>query len=127
MPTPESEQRRLCITRLMHVVQRLALDAPGQIEQERGFPLAADEMALDFGHWFLVCTSNAYIDQRLAAQLKTIDDLLTDMSGPQSSDRWTLDALGTDPGWTRVRERAKEALHMAGWRQEVPPTPDMPL
>ena len=117
-----------CLSRLEHAVQRLALAASDQVAQypEWVARATADELALDFGHWFEVCASileDSGEDDGLAL-LRAIYDTLDSFSGEQNAARWTIDALAKDPIWARLREQAREALAHFGWADRVPPTPE---
>ncbi len=120
--------RAACLLRLKHAVQRLALPASDQVAQYPRWvsPAAADELALDFGHWFEACAPilRSLRDGGGLALLRAIDDRLDSFSGPQNAERWTLDALAKDPVWDRVREQARGAMKHFGWPDSVPPTPE---
>jgi hypothetical protein len=119
-----SEHRDLWVGRLRHATQRLALDPAALLAQFPTFVECADELAMDFEHALLVCSSWGYLESRVSGDLAAIDSLLGSMSGPHQADRWTDDALTTDPGWLEVRAKARAALRVAGWPLDLPPTPE---
>ncbi|MEX2985571.1 hypothetical protein [Streptomyces sp. C36] len=56
------------------------------------------------------------------ARLRAIDAIFTEMSGRKNADRWTLEALETDSGWSEVRALARQAmLELIGaWDHPMP-------
>lgn len=119
-----AEHRGASVARLWHAVQRLALEPAEQVAQ---FPVGvavADELALDLEHWLEVCSAWGYLESGISRPLGAIDDLLGRMSGPDQKERWTLEALTTDPGWGEARTMAREVLRLAGWPRGSPPKPE---
>lgn len=118
------EHRQWCLARLQHALQRIALEPVEQIAQFPSIVVVADELALDLDHWTEVCRAWEYVEGKFDERLGKIDALLGGMSGPEQAERWTPEALVSDLGWQRARDMAREALRVAGWPQEVPPTPE---
>ncbi|MFG2321329.1 hypothetical protein [Streptomyces sp. NPDC048568] len=63
------------------------------------------------------------ISGNIAAELREIDVLLTDMSGYEQASRWTRDALAGDAEWSRARLLARQVLtELTGaWEHPLPP------
>ena len=107
-------------------VLALAMDAEVQLSLFPDFTCKADELALDFDHWFRVAKAQfpeEFSNGRLQA-LEAIDQKLEAMSfgGPLFDEfGWGEDALRTRSEWSEVRSLAKHASHQFGWRLEVPP------
>jgi hypothetical protein len=118
------EHWRWCVARLQHALQRIALEPQEQVAQFPSFVVMADELALDLDHWTEVCRAWRYVEGEVAVRLTVMGELLGSMSGREQATRWTEKALADDPGWQQARAMAREALRVAGWPQEVPPTPE---
>jgi len=104
-------------------VQALAQPAEVQCELYPRFVVVADELALDFDHWRKACEDNlghlwSREQQRAVAAL---DDLLTEMSGPDRPELWLESGCLNQPQWSEVRRLACEALCAFGWPLTVPP------
>jgi hypothetical protein len=116
-----SSRRQLLINALV----MLSADPAEQrtwIEKHR---VATDEFALDFDHAFrLVPALNeeGWLDADVLLDLKAIDEAFSAMSGEQNSERWSITALASDPGWTMVRETARRVLVLlvGDWRHPLP-------
>jgi hypothetical protein len=91
-------------------VERLAAPAQEQESYLRrlGTAPSADELALEFSDAFVVEREGLYEPVREAALL--LDMYLTDISGPQKADLWTVAALYGAMEWARVRQLAGDVL-----------------
>jgi hypothetical protein len=111
----ESPDVPTALLRLAEALVVLAAPAAAQIEWSAAHG-CSDELALDFdwaNSWTLALIDRAdprLINQRLHDLLAAIDDQLNRMSGHHNADRWTDDALKTDPGWRDIRALANEAI-----------------
>ncbi|GAA4888229.1 hypothetical protein ACFPM3_18335 [Streptomyces coeruleoprunus] len=103
----------------------LAADAQAQVDWLVRHGVMADEIALDFDHAFRVAEA-MMAEGRLAsgvmADLQEIDVTFSRMSGGESADRWTRNALSTDDGWALARRLARRVLlaELGEWRQPLP-------
>ena len=85
-------------------VQIAYIDQPG---------LSADDLAEDHvapaanAEW--MC-EEGLIGPGVRQRAERIDEIFTAMSGQHKEQRWTHQALATDPGWIEVRTLAREAL-----------------
>ncbi|MFJ2188179.1 hypothetical protein ACIOJE_09475 [Kitasatospora sp. NPDC087861] len=84
-----------------------------------------DELALDYDHAFRVVghlVGAGRLDYEVVAELRAIDAVLCRMGGRENAERWSKDALSTDPGWNEVREKARRVLVclIGGWRLPMP-------
>ncbi|MFI1767777.1 hypothetical protein ACH41H_37825 [Streptomyces sp. NPDC020800] len=103
----------------------LAADAQTQVAWLVKHRLGADEIALDFEHALRVAeglAEESLLDRAVLLHLREIDAVFNGMSGAESTDRWTLDALSADEGWARTRELARLVLaaHLGGWEKPLP-------
>ncbi len=105
---------------LRGAVEWLSLDAPELLARlPAGVPLA-DLIGEDFDHYLRVCRGWGYVGGPLLASLEGIDAVLDRMSGPDQAERWTGQALATDPGWLEVRARVRDVLRAAVWPESAP-------
>lgn len=111
------------LDRLKESLQALALPADTQLILFPDFVCKADELALDYDHWFRCALSNS--DSRLTAEqeshLRAVDSLLDQMTGQADSSLWSDEAVHVRPEWEVARRAAREALAVCGWKVEVPP------
>src|SRR5947209_10169262 len=112
------------VVRLRHSLQALAIPAEIQLALFPYFVCKADELALDFGHWYDVVRSNRPDDFTLDqwATLETIDRMLHEMSRHGHAHRWTDDAVRASPEWDTLRTLARDALGALGWEVAAPPS-----
>ena len=107
-------------------IQALAMDADVQRSLFPDFTCKADELALDFDHWFKVAQGHfakQFSNEQLVA-IRAIDQKLTTMSnGGSGFDEalWWDDSLATRSEWQEVRSLAMHALQQFGWQLEKPP------
>ncbi|MBJ6636796.1 hypothetical protein H4K36_00365 [Streptomyces sp. DHE7-1] len=109
----------------MEALTVLAADPQTQITWLARHSVVTDEIALDFDHAFgmaEVLAEEGYLDRGVLPDLREIDAVLSEMSGPENADRWTKDALHVDEGWTRARRLARRALvaELGKWQQPLP-------
>lgn len=72
-----------------------------------------DELALEFNNSFIaVCHMFEYggISESEIDALRSLDEMLSQWSGPTHKDFWTRTALFQDPRWQAIRLRAIEVL-----------------
>lgn len=113
------------LLRLRHALQALAAPFAVQVDLFPTFVCVADELALDFSHWFEVVRrlGGVQLTPAQSQLLEHIDSKLEHMSGPQGP--WSLDDLDTGSDWSDLRTMAKSALTELGWPIEPPPpSPD---
>jgi hypothetical protein len=83
-----------------------SLGLPGQ-------PLYADELAMEFDDGVRLLdqfVSSGWLKGAAADRLRVLDGLLTEMSGSENAELWTLEALESSPRWEAVRASARSAL-----------------
>lgn len=128
LPRDESDDsaRPGARTQFIWCIQALACGPADQLSLFPDFVCKADELALDFDHWFGVAQSwfgDEITDEQLAA-LKAIDSHLDAMSNGGAEfteDLWYEGALSTRKEWEDVRSLAKSALACFGWPVQKPP------
>jgi len=109
--------------RFMWAVQALAL---GAAEQEKLYPEFADppdELELDQQETqaaFLKAWHSLLSPQQVDA-IKSLDEQLEAMGGPENARLWTVEALASAPEWARIRDLATAVLQKMGWPLESPP------
>ncbi|MFD8082808.1 hypothetical protein ACFV4F_14090 [Kitasatospora sp. NPDC059722] len=113
--------RRLLVESLTVV----AADPSAQCAWIDGHGVVTDEIALDFDHAFRMVgglTEDDGVSPAVLPDLRAIDAVFAGMSGAGNTDRWSMDALETDPGWGEARDLARRVLaDMPGeWRLPMP-------
>ncbi|MBR7835085.1 hypothetical protein KDL01_17555 [Actinospica durhamensis] len=100
---------------LVESLTMLAADAPDQRAWSEEHRMPTDALALEFNDAFAMV--DVFVEEGLfdlgpavLADLKVIHGLFTTMRGRANAERWTLDALAHDPGWTAIRETARRVL-----------------
>lgn len=111
------------LLRLKHSLQLLAMPAQRQLDLLPNFVVKADEIALEFTHWYDAAISNIpdVFTSRQVAALQSIDNLLNKMSEQKNASLWTDEALQNQNEWAQVRLLAKTALHEFQWEIQEPP------
>ncbi|MDI1459044.1 hypothetical protein NHG22_35340 [Streptomyces sp. ATE26] len=122
MKSPDPSLRRRLLVEALTV---LAADPQTQIAWLARHNVVTDEIALDFDHAFGMAESLAeegYVDREVLPDLREIDAVLSEMSGPENADRWTKEALHVDEGWIRARRLARRTLvaELGEWQQPLP-------
>lgn len=120
----DEKMRSGMLTRLRHTLQALAMPAKVQLGLFPDFVCKADELALDFGHYYEVVLDNLgpafTAEQR--ARLRALDERLGEMSGAANAALWTEEGLHTQEDWAAIREQAREVLAALGWEVAIPPS-----
>jgi hypothetical protein len=116
----ENPERSWHFKQLRRSLQALAISGSGQRALFPDFVVKADELALDFDHWFAAIRSNYASDlTRLQADaLAMIDQKLTTISRDGAEfdvELWTDEALNSSEHWADVRRLAASALEAFGW------------
>jgi hypothetical protein len=76
--------------------------------------------ALDLDHWLEVRSAWGHLEPDISKLLGAIDDLLGSISGPDQEERWTQEALATDPGGgTWERRLARCSAWQAGFAESL--------
>ena len=109
------------LTQLKWSLQALALPYQAQRGLFPSFAITADELVLDFDHWFETAKSQQIFTAEQQAALASVADLLSTMTGERDPTLWTDSALAHLPRWQEVRERAHEALRAFQCSLETPP------
>jgi hypothetical protein len=111
------------LTRLKHALQLLALPADVQLASLPNGVCKADELALDFDHWFNVVNSDlpARFSDEQAKALAAIDRKLESMT-QVGGELWSDEAVTAAVEWQVLRELARQALTSFGWKAEIPPS-----
>lgn len=105
-------------------LQALAVPASDQLSLFPDFVCKADELALDFDHWYNVAESHIKFTPEQTQVLAELDERLSEMSRNGSlfsEELWTEKGLETSEHWGRVRTLAQTALSEFGWTIEHPP------
>ncbi|HEY9401658.1 MAG TPA: hypothetical protein VIQ24_03110 [Pyrinomonadaceae bacterium] len=112
------------LVRLKHSLQALAMPADTQLELSHDFVCKVEELALDFDHWSRCVLSNnrGELSEEQKSLLRKLDGTFDQLSGGQSQNLWTEDALRNSPEWQTVRDIARAALTSFGWAAERPPS-----
>jgi len=102
-----------------------AADASSQVAWLEKYGVGADEIALDFDHAFGMAeylVAAGQFSPSAMSDLQEIDAVFEEMSGRDNADRWTLEALSTDAGWSRVRHLARRVLttELGDWGLPMP-------
>jgi hypothetical protein len=119
-----SEQERLAwsLGQLKWSLQALALPYDAQRRLFPSFACTADELALDFDHWWETARhQHAFTADQLSA-LVSVEAVLSAMTNEKNPGLWSDSALAHLPLWQEVRERARAALEAFQWNLDVPPT-----
>lgn len=120
----EDEIRGGVRLRFQHALQALALPADIQLGLFPDFVVKADELALNFDHWWR-CVQDGFgerLNNQQRTLLEAINDQFTQMSGRGNGALWTETAIHENPLWEQIRALAKEALQSFGWPNEIPPS-----
>jgi hypothetical protein len=109
--------------RLKHSVQLLALPPEAQLGLLPLFVCKADELALEFDHWYEVALANFNSDLNVEQQsaleaLKQKFGWLTE----NAKGEWTIEAVKESREWQEVRSLATRILNSFGWAIESPPS-----
>lgn len=116
----ETPERSWHFKQLRRSLQALAISGSGQRALFPDFVVKADELALDFDHWFAVVRSN-YAGDLTQAQvdaLAMIDRKLAIISRDGAEfdvELWTDEALTSSEHWADMRRLAASALEAFGW------------
>ncbi|MBI5368698.1 MAG: hypothetical protein HZA54_16805 [Planctomycetes bacterium] len=109
---------------LLWAVQALAQPADVQPTMFPPIVVVADELALDFDHWYQVSSGQTGTSwspvQRLA--LAALDRQLSVMSGVDSPELWLSAGCLEHQQWSEVRRLALGVLAAFGWPPGLPPT-----
>ena len=107
-----NKEERLFST-LVEAVQLLAADYEAQVAALPAYAAVPDELALIYHDAYLLVDQMAdagQLTEKHLAKLRELDEEMDAMSGAENTDRWTLDALRSDPWWERMRLLAGDAL-----------------
>jgi hypothetical protein len=82
----------------------------------------ADELALQFDDVWLEgkITHSEAVSIELRGRVNALDQALAEMSGPESHDLWTEDALASRPEWANIRKLAGRAAELLEHEFESP-------
>jgi hypothetical protein len=110
------------IERLVQSLRALAAPAHLQLERFPNFVCKPDELALDYADALLLASDCPQLQLTDAQQraLRSLDDLLAEMSGTENLDLWTEAALSDAPEWVNVRRAASAALAQLECSYEPP-------
>jgi hypothetical protein len=103
-------------------LQALALPADAQLTLFPCFAVTADELALDFDHWWETAMHQHGFTADQIATLASLDALRAEMTAEKDVSLWTDHALAQLPRWEMVREHARNALKAFHWTLETPPS-----
>lgn len=108
--TPDPVWRRRLLIEALTLV---AAPAPAQVAWLEMHGVGADEIALDFEHAFLLAerlAEEGLIHHGALPGLRVIDVVFDEMTSGETADRWTVEALFQDAGWSRARGLAQWIL-----------------
>jgi hypothetical protein len=116
----ENPERSWHFKQLRRSLHALTISGSGQRTLFPDFVVKADELALDFDHWFAVIRSNyaRELTPPQADALAGIDQKLAIMSRDGAEfdvELWTDEALNSSEHWADVRRLAASALEAFGW------------
>ena len=111
------------LERLKHSLQLLAAPVEQQLLLLPSYICRADELALEFSHWYEVVLDNYRVEMtgEQLSSLAAIDqefELLT----RAGKENWTEASLRSSTEWQNLRILAARALQMFGWKIETPPS-----
>ncbi|WP_445529975.1 hypothetical protein [Streptomyces cyslabdanicus] len=121
METPDSSFRRRLLIEALAVV---AAPAPDQTTWLEKHGVMTDDIALDFDHAFRMAerlVEEGLLGRDALPDLRMIDSIFDEMTCDETKNRWTTAALGSDPGWCRVRGLAQNVLAREGVDASVLP------
>lgn len=104
-------------------VQALAQPADVQPSLFPSFVVVADELALEFDNWRQAFESNfrnSWSPEQREA-VAALDQLLSEMSGPDKPELWLDEGCLNHPKWSEVRQLAGQVLTAYGWLPGLPP------
>ncbi|MEY9877932.1 hypothetical protein ABH931_007456 [Streptacidiphilus sp. MAP12-33] len=108
----------------------MAADASEQLAWVDRYRMLTDEIALDFEHAYrgVAGAGEAELDREVLSDLKTIDEIFDGMSGQDQADRWSDEAVASDPGWAETRALARRVLQVrvGDWRLPMPKLREWP-
>jgi hypothetical protein len=110
--------RRWLTDSLRRSLEALALPGDAALRQAPEGTVRADELALDFDHFFTAYLGNfgaEWTDAQRHA-LNKVNNLLAAMSGAENAELWTEGAIIEHPRWAEVREAAQQAMTALGWQ-----------
>ncbi|WP_437087214.1 hypothetical protein [Streptomyces sp. enrichment culture] len=112
--TPRPSFRRRLLIEALRVVA-----APARVQTEwlEEHGVVTDEIALGFDDALRLAdrlVEEGFLHRDSLPELRLIDSIFHEMSGDDSTDRWTTAALSTDAGWGRARTLARQALAREG-------------
>jgi hypothetical protein len=115
--------RNAIFERLKHSLQLLASPPDVQLRILPPYVCRADELALEFDHWWIVVLDNYKADLSLD-QLSALTALHEkfDWLTADSKRHWTDEAIRTSPEWQSVRSLAISTLQAFNWPDETPPS-----
>ncbi|MFF5446469.1 hypothetical protein [Streptomyces sp. NPDC012888] len=122
MDMPPAPARRRTLIRALTLV---AADGADQVAWLEKYDLPTDEIALNFDDAFRLAAYLAEEEQLGHAALpylERITEVFGQMGDDSGADRWSKDALTTDPGWDLARRLARTVLAAEGERDEEPTT-----
>jgi hypothetical protein len=105
------------LARFIRAIAVLALPWNLQLEWLRslglGEPGNCDELALEFDEGYRrveALVGAGLIPERAMPDLRALDSILGEMSGPGRADVWTIDSLRGADTWARVRQIAGQCV-----------------
>lgn len=111
------------LERLKHSVQLLASAPEVQLQLLPPFVCKADELALEFDHWWEV-TRNRYgadLGPDQQSSLRALDEKLAWLT-KRGKEEWTDHAVRESHEWQEIRSLAARVLNTFGWPMETPPS-----
>ncbi|MFI9248054.1 hypothetical protein ACIGXF_37085 [Streptomyces sp. NPDC053086] len=121
MDTHGSSFRRRLLIESLTVMAAPASDQTTWLEKHG---VVTDEIALDFEHAFRMAerlVEEGLLGRDSLPDLRVIDSIFDGMTRNETTNRWTTAALGSDPGWSAVRELARTVLAREGVDASVLP------
>jgi len=105
-------------------VQALAQPADVQPTLFPEFVVVADELAIDFGHWWEVYESRFghLLSAEQHEKADMLNSMLVEMSGPGKPELWTDEGCLNHPKWSDVRQLATDVLSSFEWPLIRPPS-----
>ncbi|MFG3039157.1 hypothetical protein ACGFYZ_19890 [Streptomyces sp. NPDC048330] len=102
---------------LIEAVIVVAASASDQAAWLDAHAVPPDEIALGFDDTYGLAETlieEGHLSREVLPSLQMIDEVFGEMTRDTDGDRWTRQALSTDPGWGRARDLARAVLAAEG-------------
>ena len=118
----KQDLRAWSLAELKWSLQALALPAEAQRSLFPPFAVTADELALDFDHWYATALHQHEFTAHQLSALASVAGILSGMNRAADVSLWADTALAENPQWQELREAAGKVLEAFGWERGKPPS-----